>query len=112
MDSFKNFLPQNCIVIRDGQKRSIPADKLVPGDILEIKMGDKIAADVRITQSREMKVDNSALTGEADPLLRTIECTHPDNPLETKNLAFFGTLCKEGSGKGIVVNIGDNTVMG
>jgi sodium/potassium-transporting ATPase subunit alpha len=84
----------------------------VPGDILEIKMGDKFAADVRIIQSREMKVDNSALTGEADPLLRTVECTHPDNPLETKNLAFFGTLCKEGSGKGIVVNIGDNTVMG
>jgi sodium/potassium-transporting ATPase subunit alpha len=59
-----------------------------------------------------MKVDNSALTGEADPLLRVVECTHPDNPLETKNLAFFGTLCKEGSGKGMVVNIGDNTVMG
>ena len=59
-----------------------------------------------------MKVDNSALTGEADPLLRTTECTSPDNPLETKNLAFFGTLIKEGNGKGIVVNIGDRTVMG
>lgn len=88
------------------------AEKLVPGDILEIKMGDKIAADVRIIQSREMKVDNSALTGESDPLLRTVECTSLDNPLETKNLAFFGTLCKEGSGKGIVVAIGDRTVMG
>lgn len=79
---------------------------------MEIKMGDKVPADVRIIQSREMKVDNSALTGEADPLLRTTECTSPDNPLETKNLAFFGTLIKEGSGKGIVVNIGDRTVMG
>lgn len=53
-----------------------------------------------------MKVDNSALTGECDPLLRTTEFTH-ENPLETKNLAFFGTLCKEGSGKGIVIAIGD-----
>lgn len=112
MDSFKNFLPAQCVVIREGQKRQIEAIKLVPGDVLEIKMGDKIPADVRIIQSREMKVDNSALTGEADPLLRTVECTSPDNPLETKNLAFFGTLCKEGSGKGIVVNIGDSTVMG
>jgi len=75
-------------------------------------MGDKIAADVRIIQSREMKVDNSALTGECEPLLRVVECTSPDNPLETKNLAFFGTLCKEGGGKGIVINIGDHTVMG
>jgi len=74
-------------------------------------MGDKIPADIRIIQSREMKVDNSALTGECDPLLRIVECT-AENPLETKNLAFFGTLCKEGSGKGIVINIGDFTVMG
>lgn len=59
-----------------------------------------------------MKVDNSALTGESDPLLRTVECSHPENALETKNLAFLGTLCKEGSGKGIVINIGDRTVMG
>jgi sodium/potassium-transporting ATPase subunit alpha len=59
-----------------------------------------------------MKVDNSALTGECEPLLRVVECTSPDNPLETKNLAFFGTLCKEGGGKGIVINIGDHTVMG
>jgi sodium/potassium-transporting ATPase subunit alpha len=84
----------------------------VPGDILEVKMGDKLAADVRIIQSREMKVDNSTLTGVSGPLLRSVECTHPDNPIETKNLAFCGTLCKEGRGKGIVVNIGDNTVMG
>jgi len=49
-----------------------------------------------------MKVDNSALTGECDPLLRVTELTS-ENPLETKNLAFFGTLCKEGSGKGLVI---------
>ena len=51
-------------------------------------------ADLRIFQSIEMKVDNSALTGEVEPLLRSPECTHPENPFETKNLAFFGTLCK------------------
>ena len=58
-----------------------------------------------------MKVDNSALTGEVDPLLRKVECTN-DNTLETANLAFFGTLCKEGEGFGIVIRIGDNTVLG
>lgn len=52
-----------------------------------------------------MKVDNSALTGEVEPLLRSTECSHPDEPFETKNLAFFGTLCKEGRGRGIVIGI-------
>ena len=56
-----------------------------------------------------MRVDNSTLTGESIPLFRDIQCTST-NPLETKNLAFFGTMIKEGSGKGIVINIGDYTV--
>lgn len=88
------------------------AIKLVPGDVVDVTMGEKVPADIRVIFSREMKVDNSALTGEADPLLRVVECTHPDNPLETKNLCFFGTLIKEGSGKGVVIRIGDNTVLG
>lgn len=67
---------------------------------------------MRILESNEMKVDNSSLTGESLLLLRTPECTNLANPLETKNLAFFGTLCKEGHGKGIVIFTGDNTVIG
>lgn len=59
-----------------------------------------------------MKVDNSSLTGESLLLMRSLECTNPANPLETKNLAFFGTLCKEGNGKGLVIFTGDNTVIG
>ena len=59
-----------------------------------------------------MKVDNSSLTGESLLLMRSIECTNKENPLETKNLAFFGTLCKEGSGKGVVIFTGDRTVIG
>lgn len=67
--------------------------------------GEKVPADIRIISCMEMKVDNSALTGEVEPLLRSPECTHQDDPFETKNLAFFGTLCKEGRGRGIVVGI-------
>mgnify|MGYP000848321779 CR=1 FL=1 len=112
MESFKNFIPQKTRCLRNGAWTEIPAAKLVPGDIVEVKGGDKIPADIRIIVSNEMKVDNSSLTGESDALLRTPECTHPENPLETMNLAFFGTLCKEGSAKAIVVSIGDNTVIG
>lgn len=96
MNSFKNFLPQKTTVIRGGETKSIEAVTLVPGDIVFVKAGEKIPADLRILESNEMKVDNSPLTGESEPLLRTVECTHPDNYLETSNLAFFGTLCKEG----------------
>ena len=85
---------------------------LVPGDLIYIKAGDKIPADIRIIKSNEMRVDNSSLTGESKMLLRTTECTAPKNALETDNLAFFGTICKEGNGMGIVINIGDDTVIG
>ena len=56
-------------------------------------------------------MDNSSLTGESEPQTRSSEFTH-ENPLETKNLAFFSTNAVEGTAKGIVVNIGDFTVMG
>lgn len=111
MDSFKNMIPSACTVTRDGQIMTINPEKLVPGDVISVRSGDKIPADIRIINSIEMKVDNSALTGESDPLLRQAKCTN-DNILETANMAFFGTLCKEGTGKGIVVKIGENTVLG
>jgi sodium/potassium-transporting ATPase subunit alpha len=63
--------------------------------VIVIENGKRIPADVRIIESNEMKVDNSSLTGESLLLLRSPECTNENNPLETKNLAFFGTLCKE-----------------
>ncbi|CAD8071160.1 unnamed protein product [Paramecium primaurelia] len=112
MAGFSNFIPPEAIVIRDGQQLKIPAIELVPGDVVIIDLGKKIPADIRIVESNQMKVDNSCLTGESIPLLRTIDCTHKENPLETKNLAFFGTLCKEGNGKGVVIQTGDKTVIG
>ncbi|CAK59780.1 unnamed protein product (macronuclear) [Paramecium tetraurelia] len=112
MDSFKNFIPPETLVIRDGQQQKLPASNLVPGDVVIVENGKRIPADIRILESNEMKVDNSSLTGESLLLMRSLECTNPANPLETKNLAFFGTLCKEGNGKGLVIFTGDNTVIG
>ncbi len=83
----------------------------MPGDLVDVKAGDNIPADLRIIQSRGMKVDNAALTGEVEPLIRKNECTN-DNPLETHNLAFSGTLCRDGNGLGIVIRIGGATVLG
>lgn len=110
-NTFKNFIPPKCTVYRDGTKQSIDAAKLIPGDIIEVRGGDRIPADIRVILSQEMKVDHASLTGESDLLSRTVENTN-DNPLETKNLCFFGTLCKEGFGKGVVIKTGDNTIIG
>merc|ERR1712076_53976 len=112
MEGFKNLVPQYALVRRNnGEKLTIPADTLTLGDIVEIKFGDRCPADLRILEARGLKVDNSSLTGESEPQARGPEFTH-ENPLETKNLAFFSTNAVEGTAVGMVVNIGDNTVMG
>jgi sodium/potassium-transporting ATPase subunit alpha len=111
MESFKNMVPQYATVIREGQKLTLKAEELTIGDIVDVKFGDRIPADFRVIESRGFKVDNSSLTGESEPQSRGSEFTH-DNPLETKNLAFFSTNAVEGTAKGIVISIGDNTVMG
>ena len=111
MESFKNMVPQYAICIREGEKITLKAEELTVGDIIEVKFGDRMPADMRVIESRGFKVDNSSLTGESEPQSRNAEYTN-ENPLETKNLAFFSTNAVEGTAKGVVVNIGDNTVMG
>ena len=111
MESFKNLVPQYALAIRDGEKVNLEAKDLTLGDIIEVKFGDRVPADIRVIEARNFKVDNSSLTGESEPQSRNAEFSH-DNPLETKNLAFFSTNAVEGTAKGMVVNIGDHTVMG
>merc|ERR1711887_361102 len=111
MESFKNLVPQYALVRRGGEKVNIKAEELTLGDVVEIKFGDRIPADVRVVESKAFKVDNSSLTGESEPQSRSPDFTN-ENPLETKNLAFFSTNAVEGTCVGIVVHIGDNTVMG
>lgn len=74
---------------------TLRAEDLTLGDIVELKFGDRIPADLRIIESHSFKVDNSSLTGESEPQSRTPEFTH-DDPLETKNLAFSSTHAVEG----------------
>merc|ERR1712112_123148 len=111
MEGFKNLVPQYAVCRRNGEKVTIKAQDLTLGDIVEVKFGDRIPADIRVLEARGFKVDNSSLTGESEPQARSPDFTH-ENPLETKNLAFFSTNAVEGTAVGMVVNIGDNTVMG
>ena len=89
----------------------MPAIDLVPGDIVEIPCGESIPADVVLFKTSEMKVNNASLTGESEDLAR-IPDEKNQNIFESKNVAFFGTLCTAGTGTGIVFKTGDNTVIG
>lgn len=111
MESFKNMVPQRAIIIRDGKKNDIIAEHIVVGDLVEIKGGDRIPADILVLSARGCKVDNSSLTGESEPQSRGPDQTS-EAPLETRNLAFFSTNCVEGNALGIVIRCGDDTVMG
>ncbi|XP_056400075.1 potassium-transporting ATPase alpha chain 1 isoform X1 [Hyla sarda] len=109
--SFKNLVPQQATVIRDGEKFQVNANQLVVGDLVEIKGGDRVPADIRIITAQGCKVDNSSLTGESEPQTRSPEYTH-ESPLETRNIAFFSTMCLEGTATGIIINTGDRTIIG
>jgi sodium/potassium-transporting ATPase subunit alpha len=111
MASFKNFIPPKALVWRDGKKKEVPARELVPGDIVEVNIGDNIPADIVIIKSSEMKVNNASLTGESEELLRVPEKS-TKNIFESPNVGFFGTACTNGSGTGIVFKTGDSTVIG
>ena len=82
-------------MVRGGEKLTIRAEDIVVGDVVEVKFGDRIPADIRVIEARQFKVDNSSLTGESEPQSRGPEFTH-ENPLETRNLAFFSTNAVEG----------------
>ena len=111
MAQFKNFIPPKAIVYRGGVKKNVAACELVPGDIVEVNIGDSVPADVVLIKSNEMKVNNASLTGESEDLLRIPE-EKARNIFESPNVAFFGTSCTNGMGVGIVFKTGDSTVIG
>ncbi|KAM3080986.1 hypothetical protein ACMFMG_004945 [Clarireedia jacksonii] len=112
MASISGMLPDDCFVLRNGHREELPAAELVPGDILYIKSGNKLPADVRFVEiSSDAKFDRSILTGESQPIPGSID--HTDlNYLETHNIGMQGTHCIAGSAIGITVSTGDRTVFG
>ncbi|XP_033353676.1 sodium/potassium-transporting ATPase subunit alpha-like [Bombus vosnesenskii] len=112
IESFQQMLPQKTKVLRDGEKKVLSVAELVIGDIVLLETGDRVPADIRILECQGLKIDNASITGESIPLLRTANVHPTNNLMEAKNMVFFSTDIVEGSGKGVVVARGDNTVMG
>jgi sodium/potassium-transporting ATPase subunit alpha len=111
MESFRQLLPPHAKALRDGKLRNFMASELVAGDVILLEEGDKVPADGRLTEINSLKVDNSALTGESEPQLRSLECTH-SNLLECRNMVFSGTLVQSGNGKAVIFATGHDTQIG
>ncbi len=114
LESIKAMSSPQTKVIRDGVEQLIDVKDVCVGDIVILDAGDYMPADVRIINSINLKVDESALTGEALPVLKHSDVIDdPDTPLgDRKNLGFMGTVVTYGRGKAIVTSIGMNTELG
>ncbi|XP_059054064.1 sodium/potassium-transporting ATPase subunit alpha-B-like isoform X2 [Achroia grisella] len=112
MKTFNSMIPQYSTCIRDGilNSETLVRD-LVKGDLVKVKIGDVIPADIRIIDSKGFKVDNSSLTGESVAVPRSNSEGTP-NILESPNVAFFSTQCVEGWALGVVICCGDLTALG
>lgn len=101
-------------VIRSGERKVIPADELVPGDLIELEAGDRVPADGRLVETRSLAVDESALTGESNPAAKRVDAI-PDVALalgDRVNLVFMGTVVTRGRGRAVVAATGMHTEMG
>lgn len=101
------------VVIRNGGKTRLLSSKIVPGDIVQLRSGDKIPADMRLHYTKDLKIDESLLTGESISVKKQTEVFPSNTTLaERKNMVFGGTLVTNGYGIGIVVLTGDDTETG
>ena len=107
MDKFTTY------VLRDGKEIEVDAKKIVPGDIIILQTGNLIPADARIIEASELKINESALTGESVPITKITDTVEEDASLgDRKNMAYKGTSVTMGKGKAIVISTGMDTEIG
>ncbi len=114
LEALRNMMVQECLVLRSGNQRRLPARELVPGDLVVLEGGDKIPADVRFIEVSNIHVDESSLTGESVPVKKSIDSLpgHDLVPGDQRNMGFSGTYLTQGTARGIVVETGLDTVFG
>nr|MBS0037746.1 cation-transporting P-type ATPase [Saprospiraceae bacterium] len=109
----QKMLSPKAQVLRDGKKVEIAAENLVPGDVVFLKSGDRVPADLRFIQVRNLRIDEAILTGESQPVEKSLETVEESSALgDRTNLAYSGTLVTFGRGKGLVVETGQRTELG
>ena len=113
LESIRNMLSLEATVTRDGKKQRIPAEELVPGDVVHLESGAKVPADLRLFAVRSLRVDEAALTGESVPVEKSDDSSDENAPLGDRTcMGFSGTLVAYGQARGVVVSTGAKTELG
>jgi Ca2+-transporting ATPase len=113
IEALAKVMTTEATVVRGGVRLKLPAHELVPGDLVVVQSGDKVPADLRLTYSRDVHIDESALTGESLPVEKRVDAVTEDIMLADRtNMAYASTLCTRGQGAGVVVATGDATEVG
>ncbi|MBW3545261.1 MAG: cation-transporting P-type ATPase [Bacteroidetes bacterium] len=113
IDALSKSMSLKAHVIRDGKKQDLNAKDLVPGDLVLVQAGDKFPADVRLVEARDLKVDESALTGESVAVEKNTKAVAEDNMVGDRLcMGFASTVVTYGNGRGLVVTTGDRTEVG
>jgi len=113
IEALRGLATPDATVLRDGEKRSIDAEQLVPGDVIYLEQGDAVPADARILDAEELRTNESPLTGESAPVEKATGTVDEDTPLaERHNMAYKNTTVVKGRGRAVVVETGMETEVG
>ena len=113
LDAIRRMLSLNAQVLRDGHRREVPAEELVPGDVVYLASGDKVPADLRLIDVRSLRVEEAVLTGESVPVEKAVTPVATDAVLGDRScMAYSGTLVAYGQAAGVVVATGAHTEIG
>ena len=114
LDALRSAAAPSATVIRDGRSEVIPAAEVVPGDVVLIAAGDRVAADLWLTQSWAVEADESMLTGESLPVAKNpqVEADMTMPQADRTWIVYAGTLITAGTGRGLVLATGPNTAVG
>ncbi len=113
LNAIRNMLSLSATVLRDGGRISIPAEELTPGDIVYLQSGDKVPADLRLLDVKNLRIDESALTGESEPVEKSVDPVAENAvPGDRLCMAFSGTLVVYGQAEGVVAATATKTELG
>ncbi len=113
IQALKRLAGLRATVIRDSKEKEIRAEEIVPGDILVLNTGDKIAADARLIELVNLQTQEAALTGESLPIKKELAVLHESAVVgDRKNMVFSGTIITKGRAKALVTDTGMNTELG
>src|SRR5262245_27223904 len=113
LDSIRNMLSADARTVRGGETRMLPAEQLVPGDVVLLESGDRIPADLRLVEAKDLRTEEAALTGESVPAEKTVDPVPANATVgDREGMAFSGTMVVSGRASGVVVGTGNETELG